>query len=49
MVYPRMCGVDVTFMFTKATGAGLSPHVRGRFDTPIEYGFYYRFIPACAG
>ena len=30
MVYPRVCGVDMSTMMSTAVEAGLSPRVRGR-------------------
>ena len=49
LVYPRVCGGSPASAVTVATGAGLSPRVRGKPATCGSWGWRIRSIPACAG
>ena len=48
-VYPRVCGGTLAGRSEIATGAGLSPRVRGNPTWGWRVGGWPRSIPACAG
>ena len=49
MVYPRVCGGNLTSAPTSTPPNGLSPRVRGKPARVLTRGGAWRSIPACAG